>query len=84
MGEAGTEFERRLQAIRAVQGGRPAAAVAREVGRSEWWIHKWLRRWEAEGEAGLRDRSRAPRRRPGATPEEVVDKMWAISNRRGL
>lgn len=74
----GGEFERRLQAVRAVQGGRPAAAVARELGRSEWWIHKWLRRWEAEGEAGLRDRSRAPHHRPGATPEEVVAKILEV------
>lgn len=75
MGETGGELGRRSEAVRRVQAGRAAAVVARELGRSEWWIHKWLRRYEAEGEEGLRDRSRAPRRRRTATPERVVARI---------
>ena len=52
--------------------------VAGQLGRSEWWVHKWLRRYEAEGERGLVDRSRAPRRRPSATPGGVVGKILEV------
>lgn len=76
MGES--EFERRRSAVRRVSEGEPAVRVARDLGRSEWWIHKWLRRYTAEGEAGLRDRSRAPQRRPNATAETVVAKILEV------
>jgi putative transposase len=35
-------------------------------------VHKWLGRFEDEGVSGLRERSRAPHRRPRATPDEIV------------
>lgn len=81
MGGTQSEFDRRLRGVRAVGGGRPAAAVARELERSEWWIHKWLRRYEADGVEGLRDRSRAPYRRPTATPEQVVARILEVRRR---
>jgi len=34
--------------------------------------YKWLARYELEGEAGLADRSRRPRRSPGMTPPDLV------------
>lgn len=36
--------------------------------------HNWLRRYEAEGTDGLRDRSRRPRTSPNVTRAEVVEK----------
>lgn len=73
-----SEFERRRLAVQQVREGRPAAVVARELERSERWIHKWLRRFEGEGEAGLVERSRAPKSRPTVTPPDVVDKILAV------
>jgi len=34
-------------------------------------VRKWLRRFEAEGEPGLADRSRRPHHSPNQTPEEI-------------
>ena len=39
---------------------------------------KWLGRWRAEGEAGLIDRSSAPRRIPSRTPEATVEAIGAL------
>ena len=35
-------------------------AVAAELGRSTRWVRKWWKRYQAEGWAGLKDRSRRP------------------------
>jgi transposase len=53
----------------------PAAEAA---GISERSARKWLGRWRAEGEAGLLDRSSAPRRIPSRTPEAVVEAITAL------
>ncbi|WP_369199208.1 helix-turn-helix domain-containing protein, partial [Streptomyces djakartensis] len=53
--------------IERVRSGRPVAHVAAEMGISRPTAHKWLRRWRAEGEAGLHDRSSRPRRTPHRT-----------------
>src|SRR5207249_807549 len=46
------------------------AAAAAEV--SVRTARKWVRRFEAEGEPGLLDRSSCPKSSPTATPEERV------------
>jgi transposase InsO family protein len=51
--------------------GRPVAHVAKELGISRQCAHKWVRRFDAEGEAGLRDRSSRPHRSPTRTPARV-------------
>ena len=47
-----TPFGRRLLVDR-VRSGCPVAHVAREMGISRTTAHKWVRRWQAEGEPGL-------------------------------
>ena len=42
--------------------GRPVAHVAAEMGISRATAYKWWRRWRAEGDAGLWDRSSRPHR----------------------
>jgi transposase InsO family protein len=51
--------------------GRPKAAVARDYGVSRRWIHELVRRFQAEGEAGLQPRSRRPR----ASPHRISDTL---------
>ena len=51
-----------------VLAGAATRDVARDFGLSEKTVRKWVRRFRDEGEAGLVDRSSAPRRRPGRTP----------------
>jgi transposase len=41
--------------------GRTKAEVARDYGVSRRWVHELVRRFDAEGEAGLEPRSRRPR-----------------------
>ena len=40
--------------------GRSKAEVARDYGVSRQWVHELVRRFDAEGEAGLEPRSRRP------------------------
>jgi transposase InsO family protein len=53
-----------------------SAAAAAEV--SDRTARKWVTRWQADGDAGLLDRSSAPRRQPGATPVERVEAIAAL------
>lgn len=72
------EYELRCRAIRLYQQGVGFGAILARLGRSRSWLAKWLRRFHAEGWAGLRARSRAPVRRPQRTPERVVARLLAI------
>lgn len=58
-----TVFGRQLLVAR-VEAGWPAAHVAGQLGISRATAYKWLRRYRAEGSAGLVDRSSRPRRSP--------------------
>ena len=55
--------------------GRPKAAVARDYRVSRRWVHELVRRFEAEGEAGLVPHSRRPRASPQRTPEDLEDEI---------
>ena len=58
--------------------GRPKAAVARDYGVSRRWVHELVRRYEAEGEAGLEPRSRRPRGSPSRTPEAIEEEIVVL------
>ena len=51
------------------------ALTCRSYGISRQVLYTWLRRYDAEGPAGLRDRSRRPLHCPHETPSEVVGKI---------
>lgn len=55
--------------------GRTKSEVARDYGVSRQWVHELVRRFDAEGEAGLEPRSRRPRASPGRTPESIEDEI---------
>ena len=54
------------------QGAEPARAVAAALGISERTVRKWRQRYQAEGAAGLQDRSCRPHASPAATAPELV------------
>jgi len=58
--------------------GRSKSGVARDYGVSRRWVHELVRRFEAEGEAGLEARSRRPRRSPQQTPAGAEDEIVEI------
>jgi transposase InsO family protein len=58
--------------VERVLTGRPVAHVAKEMGISRTCAQRWLRRYRAEGRAGLEDRSSRPNSCPHAAPANVV------------
>ena len=69
---------RRLLVDRVVLDGWLIGDAARAAGISQRTAGKWLRRFREEGEAGLADRSSAPRRMPTRTAPERVEAMLAL------
>lgn len=63
----------------------PVAHAAKTMGVSRQCAHRWVARFDAEGEAGLWDRSSRPRHTPGRTSAEVEARVVAarVEHRRG-
>jgi transposase InsO family protein len=57
----------RLTMVQRIAAGRPVAHVAAEMGVSRTTAWRWWRRWQAEGQAGLIDRSSRARCHPAQT-----------------
>ena len=70
--------------VERIASGRPVAHVAAEMGVSRKTADKWWRRWLAEGEAGLEDRSSRPHRCPHQTPARVEARIVRLRQRRKL
>lgn len=67
----------RLLLVRRVAAGRPVAHVARELGISRQCGYRWVRRYAAEGPAGLADRSSRPHRTPARTSPQAEARVIA-------
>ena len=63
---------------RVLERGWSLAEAAEAAGVSERTCSKWVTRYRAEGQAGLLDRSSAPRSVPHRTPEELVEAIVAL------
>lgn len=61
---------------------RPVAHVAKELGISRQSAHRWVRRFRAEGAAGLLDRSSRPQSSPNRTTE--IQEAAVLAARREL
>ena len=72
----------RLEMVRQVESGWPQSEVARQFRVSRATVSKWLRRYKAEGEAGLLDRSSRPWRSPRKTPRRLVHAICALRRKR--
>jgi transposase InsO family protein len=71
-------FHGRCLLVRRVRvQGRPAAHVARELGISRQCAYRWVRRFDAEGWAGLQDRSSRPHRQPRRSSPATEDRVVA-------
>lgn len=62
---------RRLLVQRVREEGQAVAHVAKAMGVSRQCAHRWVARFDAEGEAGLRDRSSRPLSCPTRTSAQV-------------
>jgi transposase InsO family protein len=57
------------------QLGRTKSEVARDYGVSRRWVHELIKRFDAEGAAGLEPRSRRPLKSPHQTPVGLEDEI---------
>src|ERR687892_1913763 len=78
-----TVHGRRLLVER-VRSGRAVAHVAAEMGISRVTAHKWMRRWQTEGEQGLRDRSSRPHTTPHRTAGATEARVCRLRHERKL
>jgi transposase InsO family protein len=69
---------RLLVVSRVLEQGWSVTAAAEAAGVSERTVWRWITRYRAEGEPGLRDRSSAPKRVPHRTPTERVGAILAL------
>src|SRR4051794_21825018 len=69
---------RATMVLRVVEQEWSLAEAAEAAGVSERTCSKWVWRYRIEGEAGLRDRSSAPKSIPHRTPEELVEAIAAL------
>lgn len=68
---------RLLLVQRVIGDRRPVAHVAKELGVSRQCAHRWVARYLAEGEAGLRERSSRPHRMPSRTSVKAETRVLA-------
>lgn len=79
-GASKTELKRKMLAERQrlkADGSVTYEEFAQAVGVSARTLARWDRHREKEGDAGLADRSRAPKRRPTTLPKEVIEAIKA-------
>ena len=72
----------RERMVQAMLGGQTPQSAARDAGvcpRTAW---KWLKRCEAEGRAGLADRSSRPKRLRCPTPADKIEQVIALRRQR--
>jgi transposase InsO family protein len=69
---------RKLLVDRILEERVPVAIAAEAAGVSARTASKWLARYRQDGEPGLADRSSAPRRVPGRTPDSLVAAITAL------
>ena len=67
---------------RIVELGQPVGEVAAAFGVCTKTVRKWVARFEAEGEAGLRDRSSRPHRLRCPTPAQTAAHIAALRRER--
>ena len=77
-----TPASREAMVRRVLKEGRSAKVVAEAYGVDIKTVGKWVRRYAAQGSAGLEDRSSRPKRLRGATPRETVERIVALRRQR--
>lgn len=78
MADRHDRHELRRRAIELHRAGVRFGVILERLGRARSWLSKWLRRYREDGWAGLRSRSRIPKRQPRRMPERVVARVVEI------
>jgi len=69
---------------RVVEGGLSKAVAARQFNTTPKTVAKWVDRFQAEGPAGLMDRSSRPHSSPGQTPPAACAAVEALRRQRHI
>ena len=80
-GNARTTVHGRKLIVERHAAGWKQAHIAAAMGISRKCVRTWISRYDAEGEAGLADRSSRPHTSPTRTPAEVEDRIVAARTR---
>src|SRR5215468_4389297 len=75
------EFAARQRAIKLRLGGRPVPSICQALGRSEFWFHKWWRRYLESGAEGLYDLTHATHHIAQRIPPELERTIISIRRR---
>ena len=81
MGWSSNVVEQRRHALDLVAAGVTVSRAAELVGVTRQCLHKWLKRCSEEGDAGLEDRSRAPKEHPHAVSEAIRRRVLRLKAR---
>ena|SRR5689334_11828430 len=68
--------------VSTVLSGQTPKAVGEAAGVCPRTVRKWVKRFEAEGLAGLQDRSSRPHRLRQPTPQATVERIAALRRQR--
>jgi len=63
---------------RCLKGEETVAELSRQYGVSRETVYKWMRRFHEQGDAGLKEQSRAPHRQTRALSEETAERVVAV------
>jgi transposase InsO family protein len=80
-GNARTTVHGRKLIVERYRAGWRKAQIAAAMGISRKCVRTWIARYEAEGDAGLADRSSRPHTSPTRTPAEVEDRIVELRDR---
>lgn len=72
----------RMRMVQAVLGGQGVSAVAKSFCVDRKTVRKWVRRFNADGPAGLVDASSRPRRSPGRIARGTAQRIVTLRRRR--
>ena len=72
----------RERIVELVASGQTPQAVSEAAGVCPRTVRKWVRRYQAEGIAGLQDRSSRPKRLYRPTPQAIVERVEALRRQR--
>jgi len=76
-----TPEEERIVAVRRYLSGDPIESIYKDLGRTEQWLFKWVKRYDPTNPKWCESRSCAPHNIPNKTPMEIEKTVLSIRDR---
>lgn len=68
----------RQQGVKRYLRGESASSICASLGKSRFWLYKWVKRFDLDDATWCHDRSRRPLTRPNRTPVEIEEIVKVI------